>query len=91
MFSSLYIIFISVQAAVSAEAIRVSSFELVYVHAEYALKVKSDSVCTYRKIPSDITEFLCDMLKIKVMSLEAVLLYKVCNFSAFAAQAECRV
>ena len=91
MFSSSYIVFGSVQAAVSAEAVRVSCFELFFVHAEYSLKVKSDSICPDCKIPRYISEFLCNVVKVEVVTLKAVFLYKVCDFSAFAAQAECGV
>ena len=91
MLSSSYIVFGSVQAAVSAEAVGVSCFELFFVHAEYSLKVKPDSVCPDCEIPSDITELFRYMVKIKVMSLKAVFLYKVCDLSAFSAQSECRV
>lgn len=86
-----YIIFGSVQAAVSAEAVGVSCFELFFVHAEYALKVKSDSVCPDCEIPRYISEFFRYMLKVEVVPLKAVFFYKVCDFSAFAAQAECGV
>ena len=86
-----YIVFSSVQAAVSTEAIRVSGFELVHIHLQDFFEVVAYAVCPDCEIPSDITEFLCDMLKIKVVSLKAVFLYKVCDFSAFATQSECGV
>ena len=69
-----YIVFISVQAAVNTKAVGVSCFELFYVHAEYGLKVKSDSVCTDCEIPSDITEFFRYMVKVEIVSLKVVFL-----------------
>ena len=86
-----YIVFSSVQATVSTKAVRVSCFELFFVHAEYALKVKPDGVCADGKIPRYVAEFFCYMIEVKVVPLKEMFLYKVCDFSAFAAQAECGI
>ena len=91
MFSSLYIVFRSVQAAVNTKAVRVSCFEFFLVRPEYALKVKSDSVCPDCKIPRYVAEFFRYMLKIKVMSLKTELFDYVCDFSTFSTLAECGV
>ena len=88
MFSSSYIVFGSVQAAVSTKAVGVSSFELVHIHLQNGFEIVANSVCADCEIPSDITEFLCDMLNVEVVSLKAVFLYKVCDFSTFAAQSK---
>ena len=74
MFCSSYIVFSSVQAAVSAKAVGVSGFELVYVHAEYALKVKSNSVCPDCEIPSDVSEFFRYMVKVEIVPLKVLFL-----------------
>ena len=86
-----YIVFGSVQAAVSAEAFGVSGFELVHIHLQDFFKVVANSVCTDCEVPRYITEFFRYMVKVEVVALKAVFLYKVCDFSAFAAQAECGV
>ena len=91
MSPSLYIVFGSVQAAVNTKAVRVSCFELFLVHSEYAFKVKPDSVCADSKIPRYVAEFFRHMIEIKVVPLKEMLLYKISDFSAFAAQAECGV
>ena len=74
MFSSLYIVFRSVQAAVNTKAVRVSCFEFFLVHPEYALKVKSDSVCADGKIPRYVSEFFRYMVKVEIVSLKVVFL-----------------
>ena len=91
MFSSSYIVFSSVQAAVSAEAVGVSCFELVHIHLQNGFEVVANSICPDCKIPSDVSEFFRYMVKVEIVSLKAVFLYKVCDFSTFAAQAECGV
>ena len=68
-----YIVFSSVQAAVSAKAVRVSCFELFFVHAEYALKVKSDSVCPDCEVPRYISEFFRYMLNVDVVPLKMII------------------
>lgn len=84
-----YIVFSSVQAAVSAKAVRVSCFELVHIHLQNGFEVVANSICADCEIPSDITEFSRYMVKVKVVSLKAVFFHKVSNFTAFAAQAKC--
>ena len=91
MFSSSYIVFSSVQAAVSTKAVRVSCFELFFVHAEYALKVKPNSVCADSEIPRYVAKLFRHMVKVEVVSLKEMFLYKISDFSAFAAQSECGV
>ena len=83
-----YIVFISVQAAVSAKAVGVSGFELVHIHLQDFFKVVSYAVCPDSKIPRYVAEFFRYMVKVEVVSLKEMFLYKVCGFSAFAAQAE---
>lgn len=86
-----YIVFSSVQAAVSAKAVRVSCFELVHIHLQNGFEVVANSICADCEIPSDITEFSRYMIKVEVVSLKSVFFDYICDFSAFAAQAECRV
>lgn len=69
-----YIVFGSVQAAVSAESVRVSCFELVHIHLQDGFEVVANSVCADCEIPSDITEFFRYMVKVEVVSLKMVFL-----------------
>ena len=69
-----YIVFSSVQAAVSTEAIRVSGFELVHIHLQDFFEVVAYAVCAYRKIPRNISEFFRYMVKVEIVSLKVVFL-----------------
>ena len=86
-----YIVFISVQAAVNTKAVGVSCFELVHIHLQDFFKVVANAVCPDCEIPSDVAEFLRNVVEIKVMSLNTELFDYVCDFSACVAQAECGV
>ena len=79
------------QAPFNLETIRIAFPQLDHVHTQDSFQVISDRVCADSQVPSDVTQLLCQVLPVQLVSLEEGLLDQVSDFPALTAETECRI
>ena len=81
-----YIVFSSVQAAVSAKAVGVSSTQLIYILLHDIFECGIQCICTKRNVPATITQLFDDVLFFERVLLKQVFLINVFAFTRLTAQ-----
>lgn len=83
-----YIIFGSVQAAVSTKSVGVSCTQLIYILLHDIFECGIQCIRTKRNIPAAITKLFDDMLFFERMFLEQVFLIDIFAFTGLATETE---